>query len=67
MSIAFDFLGAKEYLSCWHSGRPVSIRLSSDILIENTQLIVSCKKESIGRKAEDATQWGSLHKKPQKA
>ncbi len=63
----FDFLGAKEYLSCWHSGRLVSIgSLVRHINLKISNSLFPVKKESIGRKAEDATQWGSLHKKPQK-
>lgn len=58
MAFVFDFLGAKEYLSVWHSGRLVSTGLSSNTL--TLKYLSHCsRKGSIDRKVEDATQWGS--------
>jgi hypothetical protein len=58
MAFVFDFLGAKEYLSVWHSGRLVSTGLSSNTL--TLKYLSHCsRKGSIDRKVEDATQWCS--------
>jgi hypothetical protein len=49
MAFVFDFLGAKEYLSVWHSGRLVSTGLSSNTLTKNTYLIVPDRDQSTAR------------------